>query len=59
MDEAMPLREPTEGEPRIVESKTEARQGREFHRLRYILAISFIGAFAGLLIVYFFFAATN
>jgi hypothetical protein len=55
----MPLREPTEGEPRIVESKTEARQGRELHRLRYILAISFIGAFAGLLIVYFFFAATN
>ncbi len=46
----MPTREPTEDGPRVVESETEAKQGVEVHKMRYVLAIGTIGAFVVLIV---------
>jgi hypothetical protein len=44
----------SEGEPRVVLPKTEARQGVTGHNVRYVLLISTACAIAALLLAYFF-----
>jgi hypothetical protein len=46
----MPIKEPTEDGPRVVESATEARQGETGHNNRWVLLIGLFGAVAVLLI---------
>lgn len=43
---------------RVVEEENEARQGVELHAMRYVLAISTIGAMVILGIIWFVFYAT-
>lgn len=46
----MSTREQTDNGTRIVETETEARQGVELHRMRYVLAFGAGGAFIALMI---------
>ncbi len=41
----------------IVLNEMEARQGREFHEMRYVLLIGLFGAFGAMIVAYLFFFA--